>query len=445
LTVAIEVLDVKPLDGSGLAGFSVDLPVAGTVEEGYNLTLSGWALTPEGPPPLVRLSAVGAGDSFHGTLAESRLLGIRPRLADHFANIPEADRSGFLFYCSLVGVPPDHELVLSARLSDGRDTHLARFRVRRDAVPCRSGEGIDPVLLETPGRSGSTWLTALLGQHPQVVTYRPFEREPRVASYWMEVFRAVAGPTAYSRAMHPDETDSADWWIVERDWLAHVDASSDVQLNRWLVNASVDETAAFCRTRIDGFYRSVALDQGKANVAFFAERAVKPRLTAMVREFFPGLAKIHLIRDPRDILVSRFALNARTGRQQFGRNLAATDEEYVREHFAREMKNFLLKWERADDRALLVRYEDLIRQPEDALQRIFVHLGIDNRSETVARVLDDARHQLPQRQEAHRTTADRRDSIERWREDLDADLLDVCEQALGDTLARLGYAPAAAA
>jgi hypothetical protein len=434
-------LDVQQLEGSGLAGFNVDLPTPATSEEGYNLTLSGWALAPDGPPSLVRLSVVGPSAR---TIAESRLLGRRPRLAEHFADIPCADRSGFLFYSSLVGLPSELDLELSAQLADGRQVPLARLRVHRDVIPPRHSNGMEPLLLDVPGRSGSTWLTALLGQHPQCVTYRPFEREPRVAAYWMEVFRAVSGPTAYTRATRPDEVDTPDWWIADRDWLAHVDVTPDVHLHRWLVSDSVEEIAEFCRSRIDSFYRNVARDEAKEEPSFFAERVVNPRLTAMVREFFPRFAQIHLIRDPRDILVSRLALNARTGRQQFGRGAAEDDEEYVRKHFAREMSHFIWKLEQAGDRSVLVKYEDLIEQPEETLRRIFIHLRVAAEPGTVSQVLEDARRLAPERQEFHRTTPGRRSSIGRWREELDPPLLNACEEALREPLARLGYPSAAA-
>jgi hypothetical protein len=256
----------------------------------------------------------------------------------------------------------------------------------------------------------------------------------------MEAFRALSGPSGYSRAIHPEEVNSTDWWIAERDWLPLVDVGSDVQLNRWLTVDSVEQIAAFCRERIDGFYRSAARDEAKDDVSFFAERSVSPRLSAMVRELFPHMAELHLMRDPRDILASRLSFIKRTGVQQFGRDAAPDDEQYVRRHFAFEMRHFLQKWEESGDRALLVKYEDLIQKPRDALSRVFGHIGVDAGSKVVAQVLEQARRRTPDRQARHITAPDQSGSIGRWRRDLSPALLTACDEALGETIGRLDYA-----
>jgi hypothetical protein len=437
----IQVIDVRLLDAPDLAAFNIDLPTRGAVEEGYNLTLSGWALAPTGPPPSVALALVGSPNLIDGLLTESRLHGTRQGVGDHYADIPRAHECSFLFYCSLVGLPTDSDLLLSARLEDGRLAPMARLQVRRNLIPRRGTNGIRPVLMSCPGRSGSTWLTRLLGQHPQGVAHRPFEREPRVASYWMEVFRALSGPTGYSRAIQPVVTSSADWWIEGRGWLQHVDVGGDPHLHNWLVNDSVEDVAAFCRARIEGFYRSVACEDGKDRPSFFVERSVHPRLTALVHELFPGTTELHLIRDPRDILASRLSFIDKTANpKQFGRDAAGSNEEYVREHFAREMTHALHRWEAADNQALKIRYEDLIEDPHSTLERIFRHLDVDASTETVQQVFDGASQQTPERQEMHLTAPSQQSSVGRWRQDLDETLLAACEETLGDVIRAFGYA-----
>ena len=437
--VAVQALDVELLEAPHLAAFNLDLPTAGSVEQGYNLTLSGWALAPSGPPRSVRLTLTGSSVMLDGVLAESRLLGFRHGVGDHFAEIPRASESNFLFYCSLIGLPRESKLVLSAQLHDERSIPMARLRVRRDVISVPTDRCIQPVLLYSPGRSGSTWLTRLLGQHPQGVTYRPFQREPRVTSYWMEAFRALSGPTGYSRAIHPERTESRDWWIVDRDWLPQMDVADDPHLQRWLVEAAVEDMARFCRGRIEGFYGSVARDENKGRPEFFAERAVSARLTAMAREFFPRLTELQLMRDPRDILVSRLAYIARTKAEQFGRETADSDEEYVRESFSREMRNTLQRWKAAGPESILVRYEDLIQRPEDQLREIFERLEVDSDPATVSQVLTAARLRSPDRQREHMTTTPEEQSIGRWRRDLGAPLLAAFEESLGDVIGEFGY------
>ena len=289
--MSVEVVDVEPFEPPGISGFSIDAPTPGTVENGHHLTVSGWVLTPSGPPPLVQIALAGSDPLLDGPLAKSRLLVRRPGIGRHFADIPRADESGFSFSFGLVGFPRELELVVRAVLADGGAVPLARVRARRDPIDTGLPDGLQPVLLMVPGRAGSTWLTRLLGQHPQVVSYRPFAFEPRIASYWMEVLRNLSAPGSYSRAIHPERVDGPDWWIAERDRLLQADVRPNPQLNHWLTKDSPEDLAAFCQGKIEGFYQAVARDEGKEDVRFFAERAINPRLNAMIREFYPGFPR----------------------------------------------------------------------------------------------------------------------------------------------------------
>jgi hypothetical protein len=62
------------------------------------------------------------------------------------------------------------------------------------------------------GRTGSTWLMRLLGQHPEVLVYRPFEYEPRLVSYWIEVLRRLGHPRAGLAALRPSGSEAL-WWL----------------------------------------------------------------------------------------------------------------------------------------------------------------------------------------------------------------------------------------
>ena len=112
----------------------------------------------------------------------------------------------------------------------------------------------------------------------------------------------------------------------------------------------------------------------------------------------------------------------------------------MRNQFVQEMTIFLRQWENSRDRALLLRYEDLIERPEQTLEAIFEHLRIDASARTTSYVLDTARRLTPDFQQRHRTTPDEGASIGRWRRDLDDSLRVACEESLGDALGRLGYA-----
>jgi hypothetical protein len=98
---------------------------------------------------------------------------------------------------------------------------------------------------------------------------------------------------------------------------------------------------------------------------------------------------------------------------------------------------------RRRDRAHLVRYEDLMLQPAQTLAGVLAYLDLDAGDDAVERMLASAGEALPG-MERHRTTPDALASIGRWRRDLDADLLEACEQVAAGALEAFGYEPAGA-
>jgi hypothetical protein len=90
------------------------------------------------------------------------------------------------------------------------------------------------------------------------------------------------------------------------------------------------------------------------------------------------------------------------------------------------------------DRALLLRYEDLILEPEATLCAVFAHVGVDAADATVADVLARASVDTDEAR-AHRTSSDPRSSVGRWRRDLDGGLQTLAAEILGESLEALGY------
>ena len=92
--------------------------------------------------------------------------------------------------------------------------------------PLRTGfePSIEPIVLTALGRTGSTAVTRLLAAHPAVAAYRPFEYEPRVVTYWIDVLRALAEPGRFRRQIAPN--GPLDGPLVgRRARAAHRDAS----------------------------------------------------------------------------------------------------------------------------------------------------------------------------------------------------------------------------
>jgi hypothetical protein len=420
---------------------NVALPSDESLARGYGLSISGWVLSTAGAPETVRVVAAETDDqppSFVGELGSIPVNLRRPQVGELHGDVPGAAECGFGGSFSLLGLARDFTLELEGVLPDGARVPFARVRGRRAQLSSGHGGKLRPVLLRAPGRSGSRWLISLLGQHPQIVAYEPLSYEPRVCGYWVEVLRALAEPRSASRAIRAElRDDSTDWWIREGS-LPPVDFSARPDLDRWLGQESIEDAAAFCQQRIEGFYERVAESDGKPDVACFAERTVAARVTAVTQELYPQTRQVFLIRDPRDLLASRIAANARWG-LQFGRSLADSDEAYVRGEFARQLRSFSRQWASCGEEAFLVRYEDLIERPAPTLGGLFRHLDVDPGEETVESTLDAALRHLPERQRQHMTVTDAARSVGRGPRDLPPELLAACEESLAGVLGELGY------
>ena len=94
-------------------------------------------------------------------------------------------------------------------------------------------------------------------------------------------------------------------------------------------------------------------------------------------------------------------------------------------------------WEARRDSAHLVRYEDLVLDPENTIESLLRYLGFeaDAHAEAMAASLVARDPET----EWHRTTPDPRASIGRWRDDLTEEARRACEEVLAPELQAFGY------
>jgi hypothetical protein len=441
----IHVSSVERLGGEPpeqLLAFEIEEPSAGTREAGYSLRLSGWIVGRDGPPPPIRVTSrttLPDGRVFRRWLADVKRNVARPDVAARFREDPQK-QTGFLHSVSLLGLGREFELGIDARAPDGDITSLASIRGRRDLVQTSYAPVMQPLLLSTIGRAGSTWMTHLLGQHPEIVTYRPFELEASVSTYWGEVLRHLAKPDSYGQALSAERPmrGAKRWWLGDRRRTPPQNLGAEPEIARWLDKRAIDDFASFCQSRIDGFYEQVALAQSKPRPRYFVERAGSWRATTIITELYRDHREVFLVRDFRDVLCSRLAFMRNTRAVLFNRQLAETDEDYVRTWMAREARTFRDLWAQKPN-AYLVRYEDLVQRPEVTLSGLFGYLQAADDPNTVEEVLRRARELFADRQARHKTTPDEDASIGRWRRELDGPLLDASAEALNEALSSFGY------
>ena len=195
------------------------------------------------------------------------------------------------------------------------------------------------------------------------------------------------------------------------------------------------------RVRWRHIYAEVARRHGIRRPRYFVEKAWPDHSTInTMQELYPGLRELVLVRDFRDIVCSITAFNAKRGFPSFGQEAPHTDAGLI-SLLRDQAVDLLTGFEARRDRALIVRYEDLILEPEKTLGAIFSFLDIRSTSACVEQTLDSARRWLPEVQRDHQTSPTVMASIGRWATDLPAELRDTSETDFGDLLTAFGYGP----
>jgi hypothetical protein len=358
--------------------------------------------------------------------------GDRPDVVEEHPGPAWSRTSGFFAPLSGLRLEPEFEVDVEVEMDDGTRARLATITGRR--APLRTGleTRIQPIGLTALGRTGSTAVTRLLASHPEIAAYRPFEYEPRVVTYWIDLLEDLSEPAAFRRQITPNGPLTDNWWVGARAPFPRR-VKDDIQ--GWLGGDGVEVLAAFCQSRIDGFYERVAELGDQPGAGFFVEK-LGPRTGTLLREIYPRSREIFLVRDFRDVLASIFAFNEKRGFQGFGRDRAESDAEYVSEWLAASVTAFLHAWRTRSAGACLIRYEGLVREPRETLERVLRHLELEATPPTVDAML--ASLAAPEA-EAHRTTGAEH-SIGRWQRDLSDEVREACETALGPALGEFGYA-----
>jgi hypothetical protein len=424
--VTIETVEVNEGASDYVHGGNLDTPREGFAADSYGIVIEGWVLT------------ISLGVRYVEVLHEERPIALaeanleRPDIGAAFVDVEGAERSGYRASVGTLKLPAEFEIVLRARLEDDTRLPLGRLRGRRRSIPASPESQIEPLMINTIGRSGSTLLVTLLSSHPDVVAFPPFVKDARISTYWVNVLQDLAEPASFLAPFDPPDLEAPHWWLGSGGG-----ELGEPEVERWLGSEAVDSLAAVCRSRIEAFYRRLA--PAEEMPRYFVEKYLPHQVAPdLLAEMYAGAREVILVRDFRDMLCSVIAFNRKRGYEAFGRTGEGGDPEYVRGALAQSATTLAERLRGKATRPHLVRYEDLIQAPEPTLTELFEHLELDADPERVAETLDRAAASSAS-MEHHRTTSDPAASIGRWREDLPTEIADVCNDALGPLLAEFGY------
>lgn len=264
---------------------------------------------------------------------------------------------------------------------------------------------ISPFFIVGCGRSGTTLLRVMLNHHPELAV-------PPEALSLIDLLRAPKLTAEQAR----------------RELLR------DYEIGRWQVPLEAErfadcETVAAVIARVHELYAEA---RGKRAWGHKTPRMV--RYAELLESAFEGVRFVHVVRDPRAVARSFtrsqvHRSNALYAARRWRRDVAAGGE------LAR----------RLPDRAIELRYEDLVREPEAQLRRVcdFLGVGFDP---AVLEYADDATREYGEyHRQAHAKLASRPDPdrIDLWRRSLTPRQLRVIETIAGPLMRPYGYEPVA--
>lgn len=428
--VEIDDIELAAPQTGKIHAFALDAPRIGG-RNVYDFELAGWVLGSGQPAREIEIHHGGV------VIRRTPLDQQRPDVARDYPDVPSAAASGFRTWVSVVGLEPELTLQVRAVLEDGSRSRLGSISLRHAPVQSGFDPRLQPIMLTTMGRAGTTWTMRLLSEHPEIVIHRWHPYELRTARYWWHMLKTLSEPRDPHHSAQADRFQTNKLAIGYNPFYPEPIAVTP-GLGEWMGRDYVEDLARFCQRNAEEAYLRIAAGQGQTNVRYMAEKHRADNLPWLVWELYPNAKEIFLVRDFRDVYSSMLAFNKKFGRRAFGPEHIQTDEEFA--HFLRNstIRNLSRSWPKRQDRAHLIRYEDLITQPRETLHGMLDYLELDATDATVEGMLDRASAENPEMKQ-HLTSTDVSTSLGRWKSSLSPELQRAANEAFGDVLQQFGY------
>ena len=417
-----------------LLGYAIDMPQK--KYETYSLPVQGWILGKKKPLSFALVTDEGGRE-----YARIPLDVPRPDVAAYFGYTPYEEPCGFYHRMNLWGLPAKTVLRIFAVTEDDSRLELATIRLQRTPMPATKNTILDPIILNSIGRTGTTWVMRLLAEHPRIATYKYYPFEGRIASYWLHNVLAAH--------QHGGEDASSDsLYAINREWM-NVHLGIQPSAFQWFQKSYLEQLAAFCKQSIDRCFLECARSDGRAldskkytdspEPLYFAEKFGAGYVPGLIWEIYPNTREILLVRDFRDMHCSIKSFTDKHGRgDAFGVYSHKNEAGFV-EHTASRIDLLVKEWQARKDKIYLLRYEDLILEPETTLARILEYLHLDNSSAVITKLLEAASKDPRRIMQGHRTSGDVESSVGRWRKELTQEQQDLLDDKFGRYLTLFGY------
>ena len=263
-------------------------------------------------------------------------------------------------------------------------------------------------------RSGSTWATFLLAQHPSVATFQ----HAKVFDYLVHMQRWYRNKAEYSFIVEPIVDGAAASPEDQNLRLAKVLSEEDLYPLLRPVAAGILDSVASIRSGV-----SVVVDKTPEN----------GHLADFVLKIFPDAYFLHVVRDPRSVYCSHRSASTSWARWEF------PTQPVDGARFWRAGVEAALQIEGMTERYLQVRYEDLQRDGPSELERICSWLELEVEPGFIAEAVEASTKEKVRKTKELPDGFVRKTSAGGWRDELSSRDVRVIEYLAGDLMVELGY------
>jgi hypothetical protein len=381
------------------------------------LTASGWVASESEPIEEIFLAC-------RGRKLETAKISARPDVEQAYPGSRHV--VGFDINVLPIAFGEGEPLKIELKCAGGRQTTLFEIELAYvdRLMPVDAGITFAPIV-GLP-RSGTTLLAELLHSSPLVLGSGEYPYENRLGLHLAVEWFDGLQPWSHVRRVDRSALTVDPNYATIRDILrmGESDAATRAQLFE-LYRASRDE----CRGRIARLYRLAA---PRPAGRLIVEKIGLSIGLGLLAELAGPIKPIFLIRDPRDVLVSMRAFNARRGVYEFHEQYANNYSEMLF-HTSFDLFHLVDLYDRQRGDKLLVRYEDLVERPQATLGAILAYLGI---AAATAGSTSDSMSGIPSE---HVTAASVGGSVGRWKSELSPSEAAHANWVLRAFLARFGY------
>jgi hypothetical protein len=279
-----------------------------------------------------------------------------------------------------------------------------------------------PLFIASTGRAGSTLMMRILSCHPEILIRTLFPYETRAAQYYyISSFQEQKLPTFL-----PVKFKNAEY----RPFNSKIDAESLA----WSKKHNNVDLGKNGQNIINEYYIFLSEIENKSEAIYYAEKTIGLSLMKEITQSLENSKVIFLRRDPRDTFFSIKSFNAKRGSLTFGEE---DGEEALFSRLITFYKVSIKLIETLKERAVVIRYEDMMINNYETLLLLFKKLGLNHKQEVINSIVDSA-FLVDKNTKQHCTTSKGESSVSRWKQNANSRHLEMFDE-FKKTLEILGY------